>query len=66
MLRAIAEEKGQIISGQRGYKLTVEASLEEIRDTDWLKSQGRKMIKRWVKIQRVAHPLIAGAQRSPL
>jgi len=63
ILRAIAEEsEGQIISGQKGYKLTSEATLEEISETAWLKSQGRKMIRRWIAIQRVAHPILAGVK----
>ena len=62
-LRAIAEEsEGQIISGQKGYKLTAEATLEEIEATGWLKSQAKKMMQRWVDIQKVAHPIIAGAK----
>lgn len=63
VLRAIAEaSEGQIISGQKGYKLTIEATLEEISGTAWLKSQGKKMIQRWIQIQRVAHPVLAGAE----
>ena len=64
ILRAIAEEsEGQIISGQKGYKLTIEATLEEIASTGWLKSQGKKMIARWIAIQRVAHPIVAGVKQ---
>jgi len=63
ILRAIAEEsEGQIISGQKGYKLTSEATVNEIAETAWLKSQGKKMIHRWIAIQRVAHPILAGAR----
>lgn len=55
-LRAIAEaSEGQIISGQKGYKLTLEATLPEIDSTVWLKAQGEKMIRRYVDIQRVRH-----------
>jgi hypothetical protein len=65
VLRAIAEQsEGEIISGQQGYKLTIEATLEEISATAWLKSQGKKMIARWIAIQRVAHPVLAGAGRT--
>lgn len=64
MLRAIAENsEGQIISGQKGYKLTIESTVSEISDTAWLKSQGKKMIQRWLAIQKVAHPIVAGAQQ---
>jgi hypothetical protein len=56
MLRAIAEEsEGQIISGQKGYKLTLESTPEEVRSAGWLKSQGDKMRHRWLQIQRVYH-----------
>jgi hypothetical protein len=62
-LRAIAESsEGQIISGQKGYKLTLEATLEEIAATAWMKSQAKKMLHRWISIQRVAHPTIAAAK----
>jgi hypothetical protein len=62
-LRAIAEaSEGQIISGQKGYKLTIEATVTEIAETAWLKSQGKKMIARWLAIQKVAHPILAGAK----
>jgi|SRR5581483_7517435 len=55
-LRAIAEaSEGEIISGQKGYKLTREASIEEIDETIWLKRQGDKMRHRWLQIQRVRH-----------
>jgi len=63
VLRAIAEaSEGQIISGQKGYKLTIEATVNEIAGTAWLKSQGKKMIRRWAAIQRIAHKLVAGAE----
>lgn len=63
VLRAIAEaSEGQIISGQKGYKLTVEATPEEIGATTWMKSQARKMWRRWIAIQRVAHRAIANLQ----
>lgn len=56
ILRAIAEASdGQIISGQKGYKLTLECTLEEVGQAGWLKSQGKKMIQRWLAIQRVYH-----------
>ena len=37
------------------YKLTREATIEEVVQAGWLKSQGKKMVHRWVKIQRVYH-----------
>ncbi len=55
-LRAIAEaSEGRIISGQKGYKLTREATLTEIDSTVWMRHQGEKMIKRFLDIQRVRH-----------
>lgn len=55
-LRAVAEEsEGQIISGQRGYKLTIEATEAELDEIDWLRSQGKKMVRRWAKTRRVWH-----------
>jgi hypothetical protein len=56
VLRAIAEESaGEIVSGQKGYKLTRECTLEEVGQAGWLKSQGQKMLDRWLAIQRVYH-----------
>jgi hypothetical protein len=61
-LRAIAEaSEGQIISGQRGYKLTLEATLPEIDETVWLKRQGEKMIQRYLAIQRIRHQHFASS-----
>ena|ERR1700754_4887293 len=56
-LRAIANaSKGQIISGQHGYRLTSEASLEEIGHASrWLKNQGKAMIRRALEIDLVSH-----------
>lgn len=57
VLRALAEASdGQIISGQKGYKLTLEATLPEIdAAAAWLKHQGEAMIRRYSEIQRVRH-----------
>lgn len=62
-LRAIAEaSEGQIISGQKGYKLTLESTPEEVAGgTRWLRNQGQKMIQRSVDIQRIYHAAAAGA-----
>jgi hypothetical protein len=55
-IRAIAEEsEDQIISSQRGYKLTVEATLAEMEEIQWWRSQGKKMIRRWAKTWRLWH-----------
>lgn len=55
-LREWAEaSEGKIISGQRGYKLTAEATPEEIhRAATWLKAQGKKMLRRAIAIRRNA------------
>ena len=55
--RRLAEEsEGHILSGQRGYKLTRRATPEECdRAAAWLRSQGRKMLRRSIRIQRVHH-----------
>ena len=55
--RKLAElSQGEILSGQKGYKLTREATADE-RDhaVNWLRSQGNKMIGRALKISRVHH-----------
>ena len=59
---AIPSGSRQIISGQKGCKLTIEATVNEIAETAWLKSQGKKMIQRWLEIKRVAHQMLAGAK----
>lgn len=52
--RAIAEASaGQIISGQRGYRLIAFASIEEVdRAENWLRSQARAMLRRSLQIRR--------------
>jgi hypothetical protein len=56
ILRAIAEASdGEILSGQKGYMLTREATPDDLKQAGWLKSQGQKMIDRWTAIQRVWH-----------
>ena len=54
-VRAAANgSKGQVISGQDGYKLTKEASMEEIAHAaSWLRHQANQMIERAVEIDRV-------------
>ena len=53
-LREWAElSEGKIISGQRGYKLTAEATPKEIyQAASWLKAQGKKMLRRSIAIRR--------------
>ena len=59
-LRAMAEASaGEIISGQKGYKLSTEATIDEIdHAANWLISQGKKMLKRGIEIRRRAHQKI--------
>lgn len=56
-LRAAANASdGQVISGQKGYRLTREATLEEIdHAAHWLSHQAQEMHRRSIAIQRVRH-----------
>lgn len=57
--RLAAASDGRIISGQQGYRLTLEATPEEIAHAaDWYRSQARKMIVRSMQIRRLAHGAI--------
>lgn len=54
--RIAAESEGRILSGQNGYKLTIEATPEEVlHATNWMRSQAREMIRRSIRIARVFH-----------
>lgn len=54
-IRRLAElAGGRVISGQRGYRLTVEATGEECAHAErWLHSQARQMTARAIAIRRV-------------
>lgn len=56
-IRALAASSdGQILSGQRGYKLTRQATPEELHHaTHWLESQAREMSNRACAIRRRWH-----------
>jgi hypothetical protein len=56
-IRAIANaSEGQVISGQRGYRLTREATIEEVQHAAaWLRHQARAMRLRALEIDRVYH-----------
>ena len=56
-LRAIASASGgQIISGQKGYALTCEASVEDVNHAaNWLEHQARAMLNRSLEIRRAMH-----------
>ena len=56
ILRAIAEAADHlIISGQKGYKLTVEATPEEMESFKWLREQSRKNLRRYLRTVRFWH-----------
>ncbi len=49
-------EASDVLSGQLGYCLADEATLEETdRAADWLVSQARQMIRRALRLRRRAH-----------
>jgi hypothetical protein len=60
-IRAIANaSEGQVISGQSGYKLTRQATIEEVqRASAWLRHQSDEMTSRALQIDRVYHREIA-------
>lgn len=56
-IRAVANaSEGQIISGQSGYKLTNQATIEEIEHAaNWLRHQASEMTHRALQIDRIRH-----------
>lgn len=56
-LRAIASAShGQIISGQKGYALIEEATVEDARRAAaWLRHQAAQMVQRAAEIERAMH-----------
>lgn len=56
-IRKLAElSEGQILSGQQGYKLTVDCTPEEVRHAcNWLRAQAEKMTQRSLRIASVFH-----------
>ncbi len=56
-MRALASEsRGRILSGQQGYKLTVECTPDEVAHaTAWLKSQADLMRQRSIDISNIFH-----------
>ena len=58
-LRAIANaSKGAIITGQKGYKLNVEATEDERKHAaNWLRHQAREMLRRADEIELFHNPL---------
>jgi len=67
-IRAVANaSEGQVLSGQHGYKLTIECTPEELKaGTQWLRSQARAMIGRSLRIARVWHEAAnSGAKSNP-
>jgi hypothetical protein len=58
-VRELASASGWIISGQRGYKHMEHATIEECdHASNWLVSQGKKMIVRGMLLRRNAHKQI--------
>ena len=69
-LRALADaSNGRIISGQRGYRLTRLATMEECNHAAaWMKHQAGQMIARAIAIERLAHrpePQFTGTTPAP-
>src|SRR2546429_425497 len=57
-LRAVAEAAvPKIISGQRGYKLTAEATPADIESFAWLRRQSRTNLRRYILTVRYWHQL---------
>ena len=57
-LRAVASaSNGRVLSypGSPGYRLTKEATIEEIQAADTLRHQADEMRQRWLQIQRIYH-----------
>lgn len=56
-VRAVAAaSKGSIISGQKGYALTDQASIAEVQHAaDWLRHQSKAMAQRALEIERAMH-----------
>jgi hypothetical protein len=51
-----SDSRGRILSGQQGYKLTLECTPEEVRHaTAWLRSQANQMTQRSIDIDRTFH-----------
>jgi hypothetical protein len=56
-IRAVASaSKGRVISGQQGYKLTLQATIDEVtKARNWLLGQAEEMRRRVAEIDRVYH-----------
>lgn len=53
---AASESEGRIISGQRGYCLTQQATVQDVQHAAaWLRSQARKMEYRAYLIEKAVH-----------
>lgn len=65
LCRALAKASdGRIISGQNGYKLTIEATPEEIHHAAaWLESQANEMALRARQIRKTGHRALHGNHR---
>lgn len=58
-VREIASESKMIILGQKGYKHIAHSTLEEaVHSSNWIISQGKKMIRRGIALRRQAHAIL--------
>lgn len=67
LIRALAEaSSGRIISGQKGYRLTREATDDEAdRAESWLRHQAGRMIARAIEIRKCRNGLVVQASACP-
>ena len=56
-IRAVANEsRGEVISGQRGYRLAAEATRDELQHAaNWLRHQSKAMCLRAIAIENYLH-----------
>lgn len=53
---AASRSEGRIVSGQKGYCLTAQASVEDVQHAAaWLRSQAKQMTQRAYQIERALH-----------
>lgn len=58
-IRDLASASDNIISGQLGYKHTEHATIEELDHcSNWIESQGKRMVERAQRLRRRAHQLV--------
>lgn len=63
-IRACASHDPDIISGNKGYRLAQFATTSELNEcADRLISQGKKMMRRGIRLKRRAHERISASER---